>query len=159
VSISKEMAEKIDQYYCYGCRKVRLNSGPMFEKAPTKDDAVTQDTLFHFSQQEAKAYVMKTIGKKVQKAMHRRRKKLPAKVKASIPLPYHKAAFGFVTKKITKEAKHIFGDYHHKKFSRGSKAFVEDQTIIDHIGEYTVVSLYYCVYNSDGYINWPLFCS
>jgi hypothetical protein len=100
---------------------------------------------------------MESVSHKIIAAMQRNLQQLPVKLQISIPLPYHKAAFGFVNKTLTKaEAQRIFGTFAKKTYDRGGYAKIDDNTCIDHIAGNTIVLLHYTVYNSAGVVMWPV---
>lgn len=90
--------------------------------------------------------------------MVREERVLPVKVAVSVPLPYHKAAFGFVTYEIRsiKDALTTLRQWYQREFDKKSKAVIVAPTKITHEAGKTIIYLYYRVYNEAGSLSWPL---
>lgn len=98
------------------------------------------------------------VGPEIKAAMVREERALPVKVAVSVPLSYHKAAFGFVTHEIRSmgDAQSTLLQWHKKEFEKKSKAIVVPPTRITHEAGKTIIYLYYKVYNAAGSLCWPL---
>lgn len=90
--------------------------------------------------------------------MSRQRNRLPVIIKIRIPLPYHKACFGFISKTLTTAAEvtRFLRVAERKEYACGGYAKVEKNTKLDYKAGFTLVHLYYSVYNSNNLKIWPV---